>query len=377
MLGNKRLAIDQWAEVFDLLKHVADQEFWKFSEVEIDPDTIYLLGRVQLKENYFRVCEIAEKYPGHIIFCNPAEGSQTILLQMQRLRILDLVRQGKILLLTSGELEPPWRYCKTDGYFSNIVTYDENIAAAAHSDSLRADSNKPYDFLFLNGRLRPHRKYLIHRFRELGLLDRSLWTCLDQRCQMRWTSYLTLERDNLDLLSAPESLQFLPEAYEIPRAQPRLDSEPPDRDVKHWLFNNTWGDAIINPKCYTDTYFSVVTETIYDYPFTFRTEKIWKPMIMCHPFVAVANMGYYRSLHAAGFRTFGHLIDETFDAIWEPNERIEAVISVIQDIIKQGAADFLKASEDVCKYNQQHLSEHNSRERHNLLTNLITYLDGR
>jgi hypothetical protein len=49
---------------------------------------------------------------------------------------------------------------------------------------------------------------------------------------------------------------------------------------------------------YIDTYFSVVTETIFDYPYTFRTEKIWKPMIMGHPFVAAANRGYYRDLHS-------------------------------------------------------------------------------
>jgi hypothetical protein len=375
MLGNYRIVLDQWSEVYDLLRDYADEEFWQFADVEFDPRAITIIGRVQLKENYYRVCDFAERYPGRIIFCNPAEGSQTILLQLRRLRIEDLVRSGKILLLTSGELEPPWQYIKTDCYFSNICEYTENIEASQHD--VRADGNKPFDFLLLNGRLRPHRKYLLHRLRELLLLDRGLWTCLDRRCDMRWSSYLTLPYQDRDCMDEPESIQLLPAEYEIERAVINLDRELPDRDVKHFLFNDTWGDAVINPRAYLDTAFSIVTETIYDYPFTFRTEKIWKPMIMRHPFVVVANVGYYRAMHSAGFRTFGDLIDESFDEIWEPRERLEAIIEVIQDIVRNGAEAFLSASADVCKYNQEHLREHNQRERAALPQSIIDYLDAR
>lgn len=375
MLGRYRIVIDQWSEVYDLLQDYADDAYWKFSDIEFDPEAITIIGRVQLKENYYRVCDLAERYPGRIIFCNPAEGSQTILLQLRRLRIEDLVRSGKILLLTSGELEPPWQYIKTDYYCAKICEYEENLIASTHD--VRAMTAKPYDFLMLNGRLRPHRKYLLHRLRELDVLDQSLWTCLDTRCDLRWTSYLTLPCQGRDLMDDAEEIQLLPPAYEIERARINLSRELPDRDVKHFLFNNTWGDAIINAQTYTDTYFSVVTETIYDYPFTFRTEKIWKPMIMSHPFVAVANVGYYRALHAAGFRTFGDLIDESFDDLWEPHERLEAIIDVIQDIIHNGASSFLAATAEACKYNQEHLREHNQRERAALPQSIIDFLDAR
>lgn len=375
MLGRYRIVIDQWSEVYDLLREYADEEFWRFSELDFDPEAITIIGRVQLKENYYRVCDLAERYPGRIMFCNPAEGSQTILLQLRRLRIEDLVRAGKILLLTSGDLEPPWQYVKTDYYCSKICEYDEN--AMAGRENVRANLSKPYDFLMLTGRLRPHRKYLLHRMRELQLLDRGLWTCLDRRCDMRWISYLSLPYQDRDLMDEPEDIRLLPAAYEIERAVSNLDIALPDRDVKHFLFNNTWGDAIINPRAYTDTAFSVVTETIYDYPFTFRTEKIWKPMIMHHPFVAVANVGYYRALRQAGFRTFDSLIDETFDTIWEPRERIEAIIEVIQDIVRNGAESFLMASHDICKYNHEHLREYNRSERCALPQTIIDFLDAR
>jgi hypothetical protein len=100
-------------------------------------------------------------------------------------------------------------------------------------------------------------------------------------------------------------------------------------------------------------------------------------MIMCHPFVAAANYGYYRDLHRAGFKTFGHLIDESFDTIESPQDRADKIVAVVSDICYNGASSFLTAAEDVCKYNQQHLREHNRREREQLPQNFARYIDER
>jgi hypothetical protein len=172
-----------------------------------------------------------------------------------------------------------------------------------------------------------------------------------------------------------EYIRLLPPEYEIPRARPNLKPSLNSGFVKHELFGNTWGDAIVNPQAYMDTCFSLVSETIFDYPYTFRTEKIWKPMIMCHPFVVAANAGYYRDLKNAGFRTFGNLIDESFDMIDNAQDRADAVVAAVKDICYNGASSFLTAAREVCKYNYQHLREHNARERNRLPQNLIVYLN--
>ena len=367
MLGSRRLIIDTWSEVYDLLKPYADGEFWDFAKEEIDTSAIYVIGRLQLKENLDQVTKMVNQRPGCVIFCNPAEGSQTIKLQMSRLGIHELVRQRKLLLLTSGDLEEGYYQFSTDGYFTNIVEYLENQAAATHDVFA---PGKPYDFLFLNGRLRPHRKYMLSRFRELGLLDRSLWTCLEEQVSMASGTRLTLD---IDL----EEIKLLPAQYEIERAIPQLDLPKPDRDVKHFLFNDTWGDAIVNPNCYTDTCFSVVTETIYEYPYTFRTEKIWKPILMAHPWIAVANKGYYRDMHKAGFQTFGKLIDESFDLIDNSQDRIERIISTVNDIVQNGSEAFLQTSRNICKYNQQHLVEYNRQQRAELPIKLLDHINER
>lgn len=378
MLGQHKIIVDEWAEVWDLLKPYADGSFWQLPD--LDPANIYIIGRVLLKENWTAITEWATQHPGRIVFSNPAEGSETVLLQLKRLRITDHVRDGRIGLLTSGDLEPGWHYCQTDCYFSNIVEYTENKAAAqlieqpsyreAESAGTRV-SAKPYSFLFLNGRLRPHRKYLIDELKDRGLLADALWTNLGSHVELAFTSELTTFKT--------EPIRLLPPEYEIERARDNLTPGlyTDGGFIKHKLFNNTWGDAIVNPRCYTDTHFSLVTETIYDYPYTFRTEKIWKPILMAHPFVVAANPGYYRDLRDAGFRTFGHLINEQFDTIDDPTRRAQMIVDTIADICYNGAAEFARAAQDVCKYNQQHLVEYNKQQRAQLPHSLLQYLNER
>ena len=370
MLGTHKLVVDEWAEVWDLLKPYADESFWQWPET-FDPNARYIVGRVVLRDNWQQITDLATQYPGRIIFSNPAEGSETVLLQLKRLRIESHVRDGRIGLLTSGDLEPGWDYCKTDCYFSNIVEYTENKAAQIQA-ALEYKTRRPYEFLFLNGRLRPHRKYLIDRLREHNFLDYALWSNLSSQVEMGFTSQLTGK-----LSSTYEPVRLLPPEYEIERAVPQMTLVPESGFVKHLLFNNTWGDAIVNYRCYTDSWFSVVTETIFDYPHTFRTEKIYKPILMAHPFVVAANPGYLRDLRNAGFKTFHTLLDEGYDQIDCPHRRSDCIIDTVRAISYSGAAEFWEASRDICKYNQQHLVEYNRQQRAELPTLLEQYLNER
>jgi hypothetical protein len=369
MLGAHKLIVDEWAEVWDLLKPYADESFWQWPD-SFDPGARYIVGRVVLKDNWQQITDLATQYPGRIIFSNPAEGSETVLLQLKRLRIESHVRDGRIGLLTSGDLEPGWNYCKTDCYFTNIVEYTENKESALLA-ALTQKSSRPYDFLFLNGRLRPHRKWLIDELKSRQLLNRALWTNLSSRVEMSFTSNL--------ITNKLEPIKLLPPEYEIDRARDNLKPSlyTDGGFIKHTLFNNTWGDAIVNHRCYTDTWFSVVTETIYDYPHTFRTEKIWKPVLMSHPFIVVANKGYYRDLQQAGFWTFGTLVDERFDQIDCPHDRLNRILDEIDYICQNGASKFWDATRDICKYNQQRLVEYNREQRAQLPQNLLNYIDER
>ena len=144
--------------------------------------------------------------------------------------------------------------------------------------------------------------------------------------------------------------------------------------VKNHLFNNTWGEIYLKPEPYIDTYFSLVTETVFDYPYSFRTEKIWKPIAMGHPWIAATSCGYYRDIRNLGFRTFGHLIDESFDLLDNDQDRMERIEQVVADLCQQDLVRFLGAAEEVCKYNQQHLIDTRQQEIQNFPNRLSQFL---
>jgi hypothetical protein len=189
---------------------------------------------------------------------------------------------------------------------------------------------------------------LIERFGNNGILDQSLWTNLESGYAKSRT---------LKLNGSPLPIKLLDPQYEFDFYQDRVNVPTTDNFVKNHLFNNTWGEIYLKAEPYIDTYFSVVTETVYEYPYSFRTEKIWKPIAMAHPWIAVANAGYYRDIRRLGFKTFGHVIDESFDSIEDNQHRIEKIAQVVEDLCRQDLASFLKECYTVCKYNQQHLAE--------------------
>ena len=368
MLGPHKLIVDEWAEIWDLLEPYADASFWQWPET-FDPKCFYIVGRVVLEQQRKVITDLATRYPGRIVFSNPAEGSETMLYQLKKLRILDHVRDGRIGLIASGDVEPGFDYCQTDCYFTNIVEYTENQQSMTWA-ALTQPTQRPWDFLFLNGRLRPHRKYLIDQLSQRGMLDRALWSNLESRVSLKFTSQLTV--------GDTEPIRLLPPEYEIERAHAHMADLPDSGFVKQQLFGDTWGDAIVNPRCYTDTWFSLVTETIFDYPHTFRTEKIWKPIMMAHPFLVAANRNYYRDLHRAGFRTFSPWISEDFDQIDRPDERLERIIEQVIWICEHDlAADLWSETRNICKYNRQLLIEYNQQQRLQLPKSLKRYLDER
>ena len=357
MLGTRKLIVDVFGEVYDLLLPWADEEFYDFGLHNIVPGAIYLVGRAQFNFNKDCIRELVESDTIKVVLCNPAEGSQTLASHCETVHCCaDLAQQNKILLVGGGDMDSSWPYLRYDSFLPKIMDYQENIHAMARSTEIYTKVSKPYKFLFLNGRTRTHRKYLMERFRLSGLLGQSLWSWLD--LTVGYSKDIVLKHNGIDLIGQPHEIKLLTEQYEYSAYRDRInDLESDKKFVKYELFNNEWGEIYLQPEAYIDTYFSVVTETVFDYPYSFRTEKIWKPVAMAHPFVVAGNRGFYRDLHNLGFQTFGHLIDESFDLVENSQDRIQRVAQVVENLCEQDLASFLKECYTTCKYNQQHLAE--------------------
>jgi hypothetical protein len=376
MLGPHKLIIDTHCEVYELLRPWADAEFWDLAHHDIVPGACYMIGRLQFQQNIDLIKQMANTKLAHIVLSNPAEGSDTIRWQCKNLGIEELVCEGKILILAGGDVEPSYRHIRYESFMVKILDYITNRESIKRMPEIYNKTEKPYKFLFLNGRARPHRKFLLEKFKRIGLLDQALWTNLDTG--PAGSRVLTLFDDNKEnLLIKSLPVQFLPKQYEVKEYQHLVDTTLGENNkfIKHHLFNNTWGEIYIKAEPYIDTYFSLVTETVFDYPYSFRTEKIWKPIAMGHPWIVASNYGYYRDMRNMGFKTFEHVLDESFDLIENNQTRLERVEQLVIDLCNQDLASFLKECYNVCKYNQDHLSEIQELEKQTFPARLTQFLN--
>lgn len=352
------LRIDTFSLVYDLLKSQAVEEFWEFADCKLVAGSTYIIGRKQLVENIDRVVEMCNSPDYTVIFDGAAEGSWTLQEQLRILKLDTLCQQGKLLVIGGGDMPPDYCYMSHEHFINVFLGYEQNVESMKNIDLIFTKKQKPYNFLFLNGRARPHRKYLWHKFNINGLLEKSLWTMLDPRPINK--TLLKFDDNQHYPLSQTTPIQVLPKHYEVEqyRSVDYTINNPQRQFVKMDMFNNTWGEVYLQSEPYIDSYFSLVTETIFEESnYSFRTEKIVKPLAQGHPFIVAANYGYLRDLKKLGFKTFGHLIDESFDLIDDPQARIDRIADLVQDLCQQDLVSFLDSCYSTCKYNQHHLIE--------------------
>jgi hypothetical protein len=124
---------------------------------------------------------------------------------------------------------------------------------------------------------------------------------------------------------------------------------------------------------YHNSYFSVITETIYydsEYTFPktrchvspvessiFITEKTIKCLALKHPFVVASVSGMLEGLRKRGYKTFHPFIDETYDTILDDDLRLQAIVQEVNRLSSQSDADWLEWTaniKDIVEYNHTH-----------------------
>ena len=78
---------------------------------------------------------------------------------------------------------------------------------------------------------------------------------------------------------------------------------------------------------YTSTAIEVVLETLFDDSRWHLTEKALRPIACGKPFILMATPGSLTYLKQYGFETFAGLIDESYDQIVNPRQRLQAVVN--------------------------------------------------
>jgi len=79
-------------------------------------------------------------------------------------------------------------------------------------------------------------------------------------------------------------------------------------------------------------FLDVISETVFDQPHVFISEKTLRAIFWKKPFVMYNAANSLRYLHSFGFKTFSDFWDESYDTIQDPEERFLAVSNLVKDI---------------------------------------------
>jgi len=108
---------------------------------------------------------------------------------------------------------------------------------------------------------------------------------------------------------------------------------------------------------YESTDIEVVLETIFDDTRLQLTEKSLRPIACGQPFILAATHGSLEYLRSYGFKTFGHIWDERYDQIQDPQERLICIADLMQEIANWSPElrqKKLAQAQTVADYNRQH-----------------------
>lgn len=257
---------------------------------------------------------------------------------LEKWRIKEKFPQG-VLYFLSGDLLAEDRVKeKKYGYIAKgFSTFEASLKPSVLVPPYNPTNNANL-FLNYNRRPRVHRFLFLYYIKKLGLLDRGLYSYAGETFN---DEDFYIKNNKLFYKSARNpfgSFDFVT----------NVDSEIANSINKKEFNIGTQSlveNLALSPYIYEDyssTFLSVVNETNVDNQIMFLSEKIWKPILIEHPFLVIGNPGTLAMLKEMGYKTFSKWWDESYDDIEDFTERIKAVTSIIEDLSKK-SIDELKS----------------------------------
>ena len=97
--------------------------------------------------------------------------------------------------------------------------------------------------------------------------------------------------------------------------------------------HHIFGAADYQQDFYQKIGIDIVTETVFSYPYPATTEKILRPIINKRMFIIVGPANTLKFLKTKGFQTFSPFINETYDSIVDPINRMKAILAEIDRLV--------------------------------------------
>jgi hypothetical protein len=132
-----------------------------------------------------------------------------------------------------------------------------------------------------------------------------------------------------------------------------------DNKLQDYFFDNqtsSSASADYNNDDYQSCAIEVVLETLFDDTRIHLTEKTLRPIACGHPFILASTPGSLEYLRSYGFQTFEGLINEEYDLINDPVERLTAIIKIMKTVTNMPSGDKFALFEKmkvIARYNQE------------------------
>jgi hypothetical protein len=160
-----------------------------------------------------------------------------------------------------------------------------------------------------------------------------------------------------------------------------VDATPVLVDIKHVLVSsppsnidniNFYLDKTqdrYNCNFYKNIALDIVSETVFNYPYPYISEKTLRPIANKRMFIVVGPKNVLQLLKSKGFETFPDYIDESYDDIDDPIERFNNIIESIDIFISQPMDDiknYYRKNQDRFDHNFQLLTQLEENELENI-----------
>lgn len=212
----------------------------------------------------------------------------------------------------------------------------KNYNQLMSEDDFLNSKNREYKSLILNRRTAPHRLILLSLLHNSNLLKEVNYS-ID-------LSMIQHPDIGLDLVTGTGHNE-----------EPYLRNEKIRSNMTNGFFklnkinkrivdfddiSGVWGFGFEKKENYLNSYFSVITETIFYESGHYISEKTFKGIQHLHPFVIVGKNGILKYLKSKGFKTFSEFWDESYDEIEDDSDRMEALFKLIESLLNKSTEEW-------------------------------------
>lgn len=253
------------------------------------------------------------------------------------------------ILANSEHSQVKNQICKQRGFLDWYFFYHGFAALDWYRDAEYISHNYPINDVFLS-----FNHTLDRRSYRLALLARMLDRHIAHRGSISLHVTLTdvkaeLSNPNTDLSQISLTLvdRHIKNLLDLPW---RLDDVPINGDLSARFGYHEY-------RLWQNSLWHVVNETVFYETKLHLTEKVFKPIVAQRPFILVSAPGNLAYLRRYGFQTFDRWIDESYDDIQDPDQRLDAITSVLERFADMSIDQLRQLHNEmlpVLEHNKQH-----------------------